>query len=78
LPVSRAATTTELAAILVATAVEGPSPILLSEHDSPREALLAALAASDPVDRIIVFGSFHTVGGVLKNGLPKRSAQHLN
>jgi dihydrofolate synthase/folylpolyglutamate synthase len=78
LPVARAATTAELATILVGTAVEGPSPISLSEHDSPREALLAALAASDPVDRIIVFGSFHTVGGVLKNGLPRRSAQHLN
>lgn len=43
----------------------------------PSEALQAALAAADPADRIIVFGSFFTVGGVLQDGLPRRSARHL-
>jgi dihydrofolate synthase/folylpolyglutamate synthase len=78
LPVARAATTAELTAILVAARADGGPQPPMSEHDSPRDALVAALAASDPVDRIIVFGSFYTVGGVLKNGLPKRSSQHLN
>jgi dihydrofolate synthase / folylpolyglutamate synthase len=47
-----------------------PMP-LTSAWETPRAALLAALAASDPADRIVVFGSFHTVGGVLKDGLPR-------
>ena len=29
---------------------------------------------ADPADRIVVFGSFYTVGGVLENGLPQRPA----
>jgi dihydrofolate synthase / folylpolyglutamate synthase len=43
---------------------------------NPGEALRAALAAADPVDRIVVFGSFLTVGGVLKEGWPERTAPH--
>ncbi len=45
---------------------------------SPAAALQAALAAADPADRIVVFGSFHTVGGVLQQGLPQLHAKHLN
>jgi dihydrofolate synthase/folylpolyglutamate synthase len=37
----------------------------------PQPALAAAAAAATPLDRIIVFGSFHTVGGVLMHGLPR-------
>jgi len=44
----------------------------------PLAALQAALAAADPADRIVVFGSFYTVGGVLKEGVPRLQAQHLN
>ena len=40
-------------------------------------ALKAALAAANPEDRIVVFGSFFTVGGVLHEGLPKLNAPHL-
>ena len=36
-----------------------------------------AAAGADPADRIVVFGSFYTVGGVLKEGLPRLSAPHL-
>jgi dihydrofolate synthase/folylpolyglutamate synthase len=36
----------------------------------------AAMAAADPADRILVFGSFLTVGGVLKEGLPRLGALH--
>ncbi len=43
----------------------------------PRQALQAAVAAADPADRIVVFGSFFTVGGILKDGLPRLTAQHL-
>ena len=46
-------------------------------HASPKAALRAAAAAADPADRIVVFGSFFTVGGVLKDGLPRLSAPHL-
>ncbi len=44
---------------------------------SPREALAAATAAADPADRIVVFGSFYTVGGILEGGVPRLQAQHI-
>jgi dihydrofolate synthase/folylpolyglutamate synthase len=46
-------------------------------HDGPAAALRGAAAAADPADRIVVFGSFLTVGGVLKEGLPRFAAPHL-
>ena len=46
-------------------------------YTSPVLALDAAVAAADPTDRIVVFGSFYTVGGILKGGLPRLSAKHL-
>ena len=46
-------------------------------YADPASALSAALAAADPADRIVVFGSFYTVGGVLQQGLPQRAAPHL-
>jgi dihydrofolate synthase/folylpolyglutamate synthase len=49
-----------------------------SVHASPELALQAALAAADPADRIVVFGSFYTVGGVLKDGIPRLQAKHLS
>lgn len=48
-----------------------------SVHAAPLEALRAAVAAADPTDRILVFGSFYTVGGVLRDGLPRLQAKHL-
>ncbi len=48
-----------------------------SVHASPTQALDAALAQADPADRIVVFGSFYTVGAVLERGLPRMQAQHL-
>ncbi len=44
----------------------------------PMQALQAAIDAADPTDRIIVFGSFYTVGGVLQQGVPRLHAKHLN
>jgi dihydrofolate synthase/folylpolyglutamate synthase len=45
-------------------------------HAGPAQALQAALAAADPADRILIFGSFYTVGGVLKAGLPRLGGAH--
>ena len=47
-------------------------------YKTPESALQAAIAAADPADRIVVFGSFYTVGGILKSGIPRLFAQHLN
>ncbi|MCA0239510.1 MAG: bifunctional folylpolyglutamate synthase/dihydrofolate synthase [Proteobacteria bacterium] len=68
LPTPRAATPEELAALLPGASLQC--------HADPAAALRAAAAASDPADRIVVFGSFFTVGGVLKDGLPRLSAPH--
>ena len=46
-----------------------------STHESPVDALRAAAVAADPADRIVVFGSFYTVGGVLKDGMPRLQAK---
>ena len=42
--------------------------------DTPQAALAAAAAAATPADRIVVFGSFYTVGGVLEQGVPHLQA----
>ncbi|MCX7260433.1 MAG: bifunctional tetrahydrofolate synthase/dihydrofolate synthase [Burkholderiales bacterium] len=49
-----------------------------SVFKDPKEAFEAAVAAADPADRIVVFGSFYTVGGVLKDGIPRLDAPHLS
>ncbi|WP_295551533.1 bifunctional tetrahydrofolate synthase/dihydrofolate synthase [Limnohabitans sp. Rim8] len=49
-----------------------------SVHADPMQALQAAIEAADPADRIVVFGSFYTVGGVLKDGIPRLQAKHLS
>jgi dihydrofolate synthase / folylpolyglutamate synthase len=50
---------------------------IANAYTSPELALNAAVAAADPADRIVVFGSFYTVGGILKGGLPRLYAKHL-
>jgi dihydrofolate synthase / folylpolyglutamate synthase len=70
----RAAQASELAAML------GPAPagrpVTTRTFAGPAAALKAAAAAADPADRIVVFGSFYTVGGVLQEGLPRLTARH--
>jgi len=51
-------------------------PATVATHASPSDALVAAMSGADPADRIVVFGSFYTVGGVLENGLPQRTGRH--
>jgi dihydrofolate synthase / folylpolyglutamate synthase len=48
-----------------------------SVYAGPMDALRAAIEQAGPADRIVVFGSFFTVGGVLENGTPRLQAKHL-
>jgi dihydrofolate synthase / folylpolyglutamate synthase len=73
LPLPRAARAEALAAVVAE--VSGGRAVS-TQHETPAEALTAALSASDPTDRIVVFGSFYTVGGVLEKGLPRLNAPH--
>ncbi|HET6787819.1 MAG TPA: cyanophycin synthetase, partial [Aquabacterium sp.] len=81
LPTPRAASAVQLADIVQAVSAQpgpatAPKPAI-STHPDPMAALHAALAAADPADRILVFGSFFTVGGVLHEGLPRLNAPHM-
>ena len=77
LPTPRAATAGQLVESLRSV---GPTAAhaTAATHASPAEALAAAAASADPADRIVVFGSFYTVGGVLEHGLPERSGRHVS
>jgi dihydrofolate synthase/folylpolyglutamate synthase len=55
----------------------GRREVPASTHAGPEDALRAAVAAAEPADRILVFGSFYTVGGVLQQGVPRLAAKHL-
>ncbi len=78
LPTARAATADELAAsVREASAGRAGAAVEVHTHASPAEGLRAAAAAAEPADRIVVFGSFYTVGGVLKDGLPRLGAAHV-
>jgi dihydrofolate synthase/folylpolyglutamate synthase len=74
LPLARAASADQLAASFAG--VPRSATATVASHASPIEAFDAALAAADPADRILVFGSFLTVGGLLQHGLPRRSGKH--
>jgi dihydrofolate synthase/folylpolyglutamate synthase len=75
LPTTRAARALDLAATWQ-SGNQRPE-VRFSCHPDPATALQAATAEASPADRICVFGSFFTVGGVLQNGLPRLSARHL-
>ena len=75
LPSPRAASAQALAALW--TDLSGAKGQLAGCHANPQAALDAAVASADPADRIVVFGSFFTVGGVLLHGTPRLSAKHL-
>jgi dihydrofolate synthase/folylpolyglutamate synthase len=83
LPTPRAATAAQLQAhwqVAKAVRPAGPGTVTQADaalHADPLQALRAAMAAADPADRIVVFGSFYTVGGVLKDGVPRLQARHL-
>jgi dihydrofolate synthase/folylpolyglutamate synthase len=75
LPAARAATGEALQAKW--TALNTRPEVTADAYQSPELALQAAVQAANPADRIVVFGSFLTVGGILKDGLPRFSAPHL-
>lgn len=79
LPLARAATAQWLASEMsgVTKGSGGACVQVAGCHASPRLALEAAVSAADPADRIVVFGSFYTVGGVLQDGVPRLLAKHL-
>ena len=62
-------------ALRASGALKPPVGVSVQQHADPERALAAAAAAADPADRILVFGSFHTVGGVMKNGVPRLAAK---
>jgi dihydrofolate synthase/folylpolyglutamate synthase len=75
LPTVRAA---KAASVAEKWAVMNTRPASASScHPNPQAALDAAFAAAAPDDRIVVFGSFFTVGGVLEHGEPRPPAPHL-
>ena len=76
LPTERAAKATQLQEKWQAANTR--KDVKVSTHASPQAALDAAIAAADPTDRIVVFGSFFTVGGILANGIPRLDAPHLS
>ena len=75
LPTPRAARAADLAPLV--QAASGSRQVTSTLYASPEVALRAAAAMANPADRIVVFGSFFTVGGVLKGGLPRLAAPHL-
>jgi len=74
LPTARAAKADDLLATW--QALNTRQDARASVYADPVQALQAAVAAAGPTDRIVVFGSFYTVGGVLKDGLPRLFAPH--
>jgi dihydrofolate synthase / folylpolyglutamate synthase len=76
LPTTRAASALELQTRWQAQNTRKDT--VASTFADPMLALQAAIDSADPADRIIVFGSFYTVGGVLQHGIPRLQAKHLN
>ena len=79
LPTARADTAEGLKAKLQQLQAEGAvrKDVSMECFANPQQALDAAVSAADAADRIVVFGSFFTVGGVLQNGTPRLNAKHL-
>jgi len=74
LPLPRAASAEALEQAFRAAGLKTPPGVTTATHANPRDALAAAAAEATPADRILVFGSFYTVGGVLQEGLPRVTA----
>ncbi len=77
LPSERASSALALSALHGSLQLSGPGPVGVSCHAGPQQAIDAAIAAADPADRIVVLGSFLTLGGILRNGVPRLSAKHI-
>ena len=75
LPGARAASAADLLALW--QGINTRKDVVASTYPGPTQAMAAAVALAAPTDRILAFGSFLTVGGVLEQGLPKLHAKHL-
>jgi dihydrofolate synthase/folylpolyglutamate synthase len=76
LPTPRASKAQELAQISSQLPKSHQKPYQV--FSDPVKALDEALAKAEPTDRIVVFGSFYTVGAILSHGLPSLNAPHLD
>ncbi|MEO6972939.1 MAG: bifunctional tetrahydrofolate synthase/dihydrofolate synthase [Rhodoferax sp.] len=76
LPTPRAQTAAKL--MTAWESLETGKNVLASTWPDPTRALQAAIAAAGPADRIVIFGSFYTVGGVLRDGIPRLYAKHMS
>ena len=65
------------ALVALSASVPGCEKASKISYNDPQKALDAAVAQAAPTDRIVVCGSFFTVGGVLKHGVPRLNAKHL-
>jgi len=79
LPTPRAASGSDLVRQIQAASQPqaGRLAVTVQAFEGPYAALEAALSMADPADRILVFGSFYTVGGILERGLPRLAAAHV-
>jgi dihydrofolate synthase / folylpolyglutamate synthase len=79
LPTARAATAAQLLSTWqgVNSGEKARKDVEADCYSSPKMALDAAISQSAPTDRIVVFGSFFTVGGVLHDGVPRLQAKHV-
>ncbi|AOJ77885.1 bifunctional tetrahydrofolate synthase/dihydrofolate synthase [Burkholderia ubonensis] len=73
LPLPRAASAGQLEAALRHAGVEDGPDSSVTRHASPADAFRDALKRASENDRIVVFGSFHTVAGVMAY---RKSQQH--
>ena len=64
LPTARAAKVQEIESLV--RALSPVKDVLIQSYATPQAALIAARSEADPADRIVVFGSFYTVGGALQ------------
>ncbi len=78
LPLPRAAKATELRDRLLPFCKQaGAAEKTITLASNPLDALNLAGKLANAGDRIVVFGSFYTVGGVLAHGLPELNAHHV-
>ncbi len=75
LPTPRAASASQLQAAW--QSLSPPSTSQFRLFANPQQALSQAMADADPADRILIFGSFFTVGGVLQHGIDGRLPAYL-
>ena len=75
LPTARAAPAAHIAQVL--EPILSPTARIVGSYADPSAAFAEAISVAEAADRIVVFGSFYTVGGVLAQGVPRIDGPHL-